>query len=444
MATDHTLNGAPALSAPEQQLVEAIRVGLSGDAGRMQQLLRRSLRRGPSPLGPEKAALRDALLLAAAQSAPPTPGGPNPANQARDSDVWKGPEQIPGLRFAQPAPHRAERLRPSLRDRRASSSLQTLAKISDGAADSPQALRLDSTPAAEPHLPPHIALTVDELVLEYTSDLLASRGLAPTRTVLMTGDPGTGKTMTARWIAAKMRRPLLILDLADVMSKDLGASAHNLAEAFDTAAATEGVLFIDEFDAVSSARSDTRDVGEMRRLVNVLLMRLDRWPAGHLLLAATNHPELLDRAVGRRFEQRLEFPPPDAHARSAILRTVVPELDDRDALALAEVTDGISGSDLRSAAMRAARRAALGGTSVGLSNVLSELGLQPGRMSRSERDTLISILSRKGLSSRRIGELVGVSHVTVADVLKGTAAGAGDAKPRASRRTAKASGTITR
>ncbi len=392
---------ASKLPPSAREFVEAIQIGLAGDAGRMQQLLRRSLSRPVSAFGEDGAALRQALLLAAAQAAPPVPG--SPAAPARGLvEAWQGPVPVPGFRFrppvsAEPGPPQ----RPSVDE-----------------ADLPAALTLDSAPAREPRLPAGAREAVHGLVAEHTSGQLEARGLPPTRAVLLTGPPGTGKTMTARWIATRLNKPLLVLDLACVMSNELGRSAQNLAEALDTAQHSDAVLFIDEFDAVASARADANDVGEMRRVVNVLLVRLDRWSPGHLLIAATNHPELLDRAVGRRFEAIIDLPTPDMQARAEILADALPGLAVEERAALAAAADGLSGSDLATGALQAARRAALRGAAPALTDLLAALCSRGRRLPKAIRDDLIRALDGQALSSRRIGELVGVSHVTVREVLK--------------------------
>lgn len=425
-ACDGTATEVPPadLSPSAREFVEAIRTGLAGDAGRMQQLLRRSLSRPVAALGEHGAGLRHALLLAAAQAAPPVPGGAAaPVRGLVES--WQGPVPVPGFRFrppetTEPVARRPQRPRGEPQEPPAGPFDET---------DLPIALALDAAPAHEPRLPAGAREAVHGLVAEHTTGQLAARGLPPTRTVLLTGPPGTGKTMTARWIAARLGRRLLVLDLASVMSNELGRSAQNLAEALDTAQRSDAVLFVDEFDAVASARADANDVGEMRRLVNVLLVRLDRWPPGRLLIAATNHPELLDRAVGRRFEAIVELPPPDLHARAEILAEALPGLADEERAALAAASEGLSGSDLATGALQAARRAALRGADPALTDVLAALCSRGRRLPRAVRDDLIRALDGQALSSRRIGELVGVSHVTVRDVLKRGRAVDGAASP---------------
>lgn len=428
---------AERLDPSERLFYEALSAGLHGDAGRMQQLLRRSLRRPPEGLAERHPALVDSLLLEAAQAIPPTPG--EPLIRRGLIDAWQGPQPVPGVRFPLPERNHGPGW-PAVRFPAAGHHGRQ-DRPSPVAEDLPPALTADASAAHEPFLPPAAREAVERLVAEHSitaRDALARAGLTPTRTVLLTGPPGTGKTMTARWIAASLGRPLLVLDLAALMSNELGRSAQNLTEALDAAERSRGVLFIDEFDAVASARSDSNDVGEMRRLVNVLLMRLDKWPDGKLLLAATNHPELLDRAVGRRFETTIDLPLPDSPNRASMLRAALPGLG-KIADVLASVTEGRSGSDLATAARHAARRAALSGRAPELPDVapfLSSTGVLP----RAARDAAIAEFSRQGLSTRSIGDLVGVSHVTVAQVLKRSEPD-GDTTSRRGRRTQSTGGS---
>lgn len=425
--TPERVAGSESAADPsERLLLAAAEAGLAGDAGRMQQLLRRSMRRPPEGLAARHPDLVEALLLAASRAVPPTPG--EPAVRRGLVDAWQGPQPVPGLRFPMPDSASGRFAAPA---------------PSAVPAGLPDCLLPDQEPAHEPSLPPEARRAVDRLVAEHTSGLLERHGLTPTRTVLLTGPPGTGKTMTARWIASRLAKPLLVLDLAALMSNELGRSAQNLSEALDAAQRARSVLFIDEFDAVASARSGTDDVGEARRLVNVLLMRLDRWPPGELLLAATNHPELLDRAVGRRFETTIDLPVPDRPARAGILQATLPDLPCEHAEVLAAVTEGRSGSDLATAARHAAREAALEERPPTLADVAAHLRGADGALPRKVRDEAIAALSSYGMPTRAIGEAVGVSHVTVAKVLKAPHAGTKETSGRrGGRRAAQESSTL--
>ena len=127
-------------------------------------------------------------------------------------------------------------------------------------------------------------------------------GLSPTRSAIFVGPPGVGKTLTARWLASQLGVPLYVLDLTAVMSSLLGRSGTNLRAALDFAKRSPCVLLLDEIDAIAKRRSDDTDIGELKRLVTVILQEVDEWPATGLLLAATNHAELIDPALWRRFD----------------------------------------------------------------------------------------------------------------------------------------------
>ena len=124
---------------------------------------------------------------------------------------------------------------------------------------------------------------------------------------MFTGPPGVGKTFAAYWLARELNKPLRILDLATVISSYLGRTGVNIRYVMDYAKNEDCVLLIDELDSLGKRRDDDQDVGELKRLVTVLLQELDDWPGENLLIAATNHPELLDRALWRRFDPIIEF-----------------------------------------------------------------------------------------------------------------------------------------
>jgi hypothetical protein len=188
-------------------------------------------------------------------------------------------------------------------------------------------LRIDeATPfPTRPHYADGVAIALHSVVTEHqSSDSLKKLGLSPTKTLLLCGPPGVGKTLAASWLAKEMNKRLLVLDLSTVMSRYLGATGANLKRAFHYARQTDGVLFLDELDALAKRRDDEADVGELKRLVTVLLQQLDEWPAGRLLIAATNHPQLLDNAVWRRFEARIDFPRPETDELRTLLDTLTP------------------------------------------------------------------------------------------------------------------------
>ncbi|WP_162254913.1 AAA family ATPase [Arthrobacter sp. Soil762] len=297
--------------------------------------------------------------------------------------------------------------------------MREYARVDRPRIDLPDSLtREDLEDIEKPILSAPADTVVDDVIQEHVGKLLAEMGVPPTRTLLLTGEPGTGKTMTAKWIAASLQRELYTIDLGALMSHELGQSAANLQLAMRTAARHSAVLFIDELDAVAKSRGDSSDVGEARRLVNVFLLELDQWPEGHLLIGATNHPELLDRAVGRRFERRVNLSPPDNKVRAEIIMRMFPYWETHDAVLLAELTPNATGSDLRSLALAARRRAAAKGSrDVGLADAIICLHPNPS-VTKRQRDRMITVLHAQGMSARAIASIIGITHPTVAAVLK--------------------------
>lgn len=250
-------------------------------------------------------------------------------------------------------------------------------------------------------------------------EALTEAGLEPTRTVLFTGPPGVGKTMAARWVARELDRPLLILDLSAVMSSYLGRTGTNLRHVLDYAKSIDCVLLVDELDAIAKRRDDAAEIGELKRLVTVLLQQLDDWPSSGLLLAATNHEELLDPAVWRRFEEQVAFGLPEREAARAFVNSLLEFVEPNasewsDVLSLALA--GQSFSDIERKVNSARRSAALNGRKI--SDHLATL-LSANDCPKNERIDLAVQLAKSGLvSQRRAHELTGVARETIRDRLR--------------------------
>ena len=148
---------------------------------------------------------------------------------------------------------------------------------------------------------------------------LRQHGLQPRRKLLLIGPPGAGKTMTAAAMAGELKMPLFTVLLDGILTKFLGETASKLRLVFEAMAETRGVYFFDEFDAIGARRSERNDVGEIRRVLNSFLQFLEEDESEGLIIAATNHPELLDPALFRRFDDVIEYTlPSDAVARAIL------------------------------------------------------------------------------------------------------------------------------
>ena len=160
-------------------------------------------------------------------------------------------------------------------------------------------------------LPAEAEEAVRELVAEqHRADLLRSYGLEPRHRVLLAGPPGNGKTTLAEAMAEALVSPLLVVRYEAVIGSYLGETAQRIAQVFEHARSRRCVLFFDEFDSVGKERGDIHETGEIKRVVSALLLQIDALPSHTVIVAASNHPELLDHAAWRRFEIRLELPPP--------------------------------------------------------------------------------------------------------------------------------------
>ncbi|KQM34473.1 AAA family ATPase [Chryseobacterium sp. Leaf201] len=153
-----------------------------------------------------------------------------------------------------------------------------------------------------------------QLIKEQTySKELQEYGLPVNNKILLQGSSGCGKTMTAKAVANALGRNIIILNLSNIVSSRIGETSQNIKMIFDKAARERSVLFLDELDQIGKARgSDDKDVGEMRRLVNTLLQLIDYYPENALLLCATNHAEIIDTALLRRFQLKINYGMPSA------------------------------------------------------------------------------------------------------------------------------------
>jgi SpoVK/Ycf46/Vps4 family AAA+-type ATPase len=149
---------------------------------------------------------------------------------------------------------------------------------------------------------------VEKALIEYRQkDQLAKFGLLPKRKLLLTGPPGTGKTLTAKVLATELHLPLYTLQFDGLISRFLGETAAKLRLVFDHIATSKAVYLFDEFDAIGANRSNTNDVGEIRRVLNSFLQFFEEDASESLIVCATNHPHMLDLALFRRFDDTIEF-----------------------------------------------------------------------------------------------------------------------------------------
>lgn len=248
-------------------------------------------------------------------------------------------------------------------------------------------------------------------------DQLIAQGLSPTRSILFTGLPGVGKTLTARWLARALGVPLASLDLATVMSSFLGRTGWNIRQALDYAKSNPCILLLDEFDALAKMRDDPTEVGELKRLVAVLLQEIDLWPSSSLLVAATNHERLLDPAVWRRFDIIIQFPLPDYDEIRKLLHGQItgPAINTSSSLiaACAYILRGNSYSDIQRIVRQMKMNAILDRNTLADQMERVIKGNATTLSSKDEQLAFASILRKSGFSERRINEITGMSRDTL-------------------------------
>ena len=176
---------------------------------------------------------------------------------------------------------------------------------------------------------------------QHHADRILDRGLTLRRKLLLLGPPGTGKTLTASILAGELGLPLLSVRLDGLITKYMGETAAKIRQIFESTNRTLGVYFFDEFDAIGSRRGMANEVGEMRRILNSFLQMIEQDGSRSLVLAASNHPELLDPALFRRFDDILQYELPDGSQIVKVLKTqlahkVVSEIDWRSLAVLAQ------------------------------------------------------------------------------------------------------------
>lgn len=214
---------------------------------------------------------------------------------------------------------------------------------------------------------------------------ILAHGLEPRRKLLLMGAPGTGKTMTGSALAGELGLPLFQVRLDGLITKYMGETAAKLRQVFDATARTRGVYFFDEFDAIGSQRGLSNDVGEIRRVLNSFLQMIEQDQSHSLIVAATNHPEILDYALFRRFDDTLHYSLPDDEHVGALLkrrlaRHAAKGLSWRRLAAKAE---GLSYAEITRAANEALKEA-----------------LIDGRERLTEKDVGQALLERKQMSER--------------------------------------------
>ncbi len=234
-------------------------------------------------------------------------------------------------------------------------------------------------------LPLPVRRNAEQLIEEHCrAGVLRAHGLEPRHRVLLSGPPGNGKTSFAESIAEALALPFFLVRYDTLIGSYLGETNTRLKKLFDYIRTQPSILFFDEFDAIGKERGDTHETGEIKRVVSFLLMQLDQIPSYVIVIAATNHAELLDRAVWRRFQLRLDFPAPDRTMLAAYVDRLIrgwPEKPRTTAAVIAEAIGKASYAEALEFCQNVRRRCILGLGDLAVDDALKiETGLWASRV----------------------------------------------------------------
>ncbi|MFA5413914.1 MAG: ATP-binding protein [Methanoregula sp.] len=247
-------------------------------------------------------------------------------------------------------------------------------------------------------IPKEILDILQEIPKEHENSVLfSSYGLKPRNKILLCGPPGTGKTLSAKILSSEIGYPLIVVKFESVISSFLGETATNLRKIFDYIEKGKWVVLFDEFDIIGKKRDDPSEHGEIKRVVNNFMLMLENYEGESILVASTNHPQILDSGVWRRFDDVIRFDLPDTHCRRHIFEKkleVIKKEGRFDLEGFAEDTDGFSGSDIEQTVTRAVKRALLN-----------------SRKTVSFDDIMASVQRQKKIIQARNGDVNGRSYL---------------------------------
>ncbi len=328
-------------------------------------------------------------------------------------------------------PHAAKKLRAL--SRKKSAPLQSSGYIESLPVDSKTRTHLLDelgTPESPLFLTKANNSTIDMFIKDVQgAEKLIELGLSSQPRIMLSGPPGTGKTLLATHIASRLNIPIYVLRLDSVISSFLGETAKNLRNVFDFFSKKQAVLLIDEIDAVAKLRNDKQDLGELKRVVNTLIQGLDALDDRAIVVGATNHWELLDKAIWRRFTYKLFIDFPNLEARKDMIHHFLFEFTEPKELdSLAKISKGLSGADLKSIAHLERRNAIINNRDISLISVIdimtqyqvstNSINIKSDYTPEDKRELAFNLKTNFKLTQSEIARLFGVSRQTISKMMR--------------------------
>jgi SpoVK/Ycf46/Vps4 family AAA+-type ATPase len=273
--------------------------------------------------------------------------------------------------------------------------------------------------------------TFDDFVSDANiADQFSAKGLSSRLSLLISGPPGTGKTLLAGHVASRLGRSLYTVRLDSVISSLLGDTAKNIRNLFEYVPSKDGVLFLDEIDAIAKLRDDKHELGELKRVVNTVIQGLDALDDRAIVVAATNHAHMLDPAIFRRFPYRIELGLPETSVREALWREFLFQGDSESSLPqlLARISGQLSGALIQEISLAARRQAARVGQALDVGSVAWAIQqtkegrlVLPSRagLTTEQKRQLATQFVRNGVvSAADVARLFGISRQAISAYLR--------------------------
>jgi len=287
---------------------------------------------------------------------------------------------------------------------------------------------ISTTPLEEVILNEDAKTLIHQFIEEWNNiDRLTEFGVRPANKLLFFGPPGTGKTKLAYAIASSLNIPLILIRLDEVISSYLGKTGKNIREIFDLAGKEKSLIFLDEIDTLAKHRDDETELGELKRVVTVLLQNIDSFPEESILIGATNHENLLDNAIWRRFPVKVNFNLPNNNSRLKLFELYLhPFKLDVDINLLAKTTKGFSGSMINDACEMMKKYTIMShSTKLNVINafkgILYILGSRNNGTDIKTKKTVYNILSflyKNGFTLKDLSKISSIPYTTLVDNIK--------------------------